>query len=68
MHIQLFGPSIDGLKPLIIAGDAFPTPIINVFPPFSGFGIPFFFYTKLYCCERVSPFNSSFIGSKSFGF
>ena len=43
MHIQLFGPSIDGLKPLIIAGDAFPTPMINVFPPFSGFGMPFFF-------------------------
>jgi hypothetical protein len=51
-----------------MAGDAFPKPMINVFPPFFGFGMPFFFYTKLYCCERVSPFNSSFIGSKSFGF
>jgi hypothetical protein len=46
-----------------MAGDAFPTPMINVFPPFFGFGMPFFFYTKLYGCERVSPFNSSFIGS-----
>ena len=41
--MQLFGPIIEDLKPLIMAGAAFPIPIINVFPPFFGFGTPFFF-------------------------
>ena len=41
--MQLVGPLIEGVKPLIMAGAAFPIPIINVFPPFFGFGTPFFF-------------------------